>query len=258
LRFSPKELAGIVFFLNSATASQTSWNRPRNCGRKTHSTRQWRGSQSSRESIRGTPGNHSAGHWNSAPSQLRFSSSWFAKARNSHCPGQGFVAETLGDNVVNYVCWDRADLRWQYADCARLVDESGKKGWQKLDGAQRGQVHPGLIWPEAVGARPSSRARTRPLSFLGYRIAAGPCRSQSRWDGKMGVKWPKKGVKWPLLREPATLLFTTQLLYYQVVGLIVVEKSTERQIATTIYSLRTCVENMVTQIFKKAEKCSIP
>ena len=34
LRFSPKELAGIVFLLNSATASQTSWNRPRNCGRR--------------------------------------------------------------------------------------------------------------------------------------------------------------------------------------------------------------------------------
>jgi len=79
---------------------------------------------------------------------------------------QGFVAETLRDNVVNYVCRDRADLLWQYADCARLVDESGKKGWPKLDGPQRGQVHPGLIWPDAVGARPSSRARTRPLLSL--------------------------------------------------------------------------------------------
>src|SRR5208283_734782 len=36
---------------------------------------------------------------------------------------------------------------------------------------------------------------TRPLSFLGYRRAAGPCRSQRRWDGKMGVKWPKRGGK---------------------------------------------------------------
>jgi hypothetical protein len=77
------------------------------------------------------------------------------------------VAETLRDNVVNYVCRDRADLLWQYADCARLVDESGKKGWPKLDGPQRGQVHPGLLWPDAVGARPSSRARTRPLLSLG-------------------------------------------------------------------------------------------
>ena len=40
--------------------------------------------------------------------------------------------------VVNYVCRDRADLLWQYADCARLVDESGKKGWPKLDDPQRG------------------------------------------------------------------------------------------------------------------------
>ena len=82
--------------------------------RKTRSWCQRRGSQSSRESICGTPGNNSAGHWNSAPSKLRSSSSWFAKARNSHCPGQGFVAETLRDNVVNYVCRDRAEGLWQY------------------------------------------------------------------------------------------------------------------------------------------------
>ena len=60
------------------------------------------------ESICGTPRNNSAGHWSSAPSQLRFSSSCCAKARNSHCPGQEFVAETWRDNVVNYVCRDRA------------------------------------------------------------------------------------------------------------------------------------------------------
>jgi len=40
--------------------------------------------------------------------------------------------------------------------------------------------------------------------------------------------------------------------------LIVVEKSAERQVATTIYSLRICVENLVSQIIKKAEKRSIP
>jgi len=73
----------------------------------------------------------------------------------------------------------------------------------------------------------------------------------------MGVKCPKKGAKWRLLREHATLLFMTQLLYCQMVALIVVEKSAERQIATTIYSLRTCVENKVSQIFQKAEKRSI-
>ena len=49
----------------------------------------------------------------------------------------------------------------------------------------------------------------------------------------------------------------TQLLFCHAVTLIVVEKSAERQLATTIYSLRTCVENMVSQIFKKAQKRSI-
>ncbi len=93
--------------------------------------------------------------------------------------------------------------------------------------------------------------------FPWCRRAAGPCRSQSRLDDKMGVKCPKKGAKWRLLREHATLLFMTQLIYCQAVALIVVEKSAERQIATTIYSLRTCVENLVSQIFKKAEKRSI-
>src|SRR5271157_6031324 len=89
-----------------------------------------------------------------------------------------------------------------------------------------------------VRARPASRERAWPLSFLGCRIAAGPCRSQSRLNGKMGVKWPKKGAKWRLLREHATLLSMTQLLYCHVVALIVVEKSAERQIATTIYIIK--------------------
>src|SRR5271157_5545340 len=38
---------------------------------------------------------------------------------------------------------------------------------------------------------------------------------------QMGVKWPKKGAKWRLLRESATLLFMTQLLFYHTVALIV-------------------------------------
>ena len=152
----------------------------------------------------------------------------------------------------------RGNLAARHADCARLVDQSGKKGWQKLDGSQRGQVHPGSIWQDAVRARPSSRERTWPLSFLGCRISAGPCRSQSRLDDKMGVKCPKKGAKGRLLQEHATLLVMAQLLYCHAVVLIVVEKSAERQIATTIYPLITCVENMVSQIFKKAEKRSIP
>src|SRR5208283_5911020 len=117
----------------------------------------------------------------------------------------------------------RGNLAARHADCARLVDQSGKKGLQTLDGPQRGQVHPGLIWQDAVGARPSSRERTWHSLSLGCRIAAGPCRSQSRWDGKMGVKWPKKGAKWRLLRENDTLLVMTQLIYCHAVALIIVE-----------------------------------
>ena len=73
----------------------------------------------------------------------------------------------------------------------------------------------------------------------------------------MGVKCPKKGAKWRLLREHATLLVMTQLLYHQVVGLIIIEKSAERQLATTIYSLGTCVEIPLSQNFEKAQKRSI-
>jgi len=47
----------------------------------------------------------------------------------------------------------RGNLAARHADCARLVDQSGKKGWQKLDGPLHGQVHPGLIWQDAVRAR---------------------------------------------------------------------------------------------------------
>ena len=73
----------------------------------------------------------------------------------------------------------------------------------------------------------------------------------------MGVKWPQKGAKWRLLREHATLLVMTQLLYCQVVELTIVEESAERQLAATIYSLGTCVEILVSQDFEKVQKRSI-
>ena len=93
--------------------------------------------------------------------------------------------------VVNYVCRDRADLLWQYADCARLVDESGKKGWPKLDDPQRWPGSPGVDlagrgWGPTVVT--SANAAT---SFLGYRVAAGPCRSQSRLGWQNGGKIDK-------------------------------------------------------------------
>src|SRR5208337_4627881 len=40
---------------------------------------------------------------------------WVQPNVKTHCPGPGFVAETLRDNVVNYVCRDRAEGLWQYA-----------------------------------------------------------------------------------------------------------------------------------------------
>ena len=39
---------------------------------------------------------------------------WVQPNVKTHCPGPGFVAETLHDNVVNYVCRDRAEGLWQY------------------------------------------------------------------------------------------------------------------------------------------------
>ena len=112
-------------------------------------------------------------------------------------------SEESGDLVVNYVYRDRSDhpcqfgmrskpacspgrtavrggcslsrgnLAARHADCGRLVDQSGKKGWQELDGPQRGQVHPGLIWQDGVRTGPSSRERTWPSSFPGCQTAAG-------------------------------------------------------------------------------------
>ena len=67
----------------------------------------------------------------------------------------------------------------------------------------------------------------------------------------------QKGAKWRLLREKATLLVMAQVLYYQVVGLIIVEKDAERQLATTIYNLTTCAENPGSQTLENAEKRSI-
>src|SRR5208337_1125014 len=108
-----------------------------------------------------------------------------------------------------YVCRDRTDHLWQFG-------MRSKPACRPRRTAMRGCMF--------IDARK-----------LGCRIAAGPCRSQSRLADKMGVKWPKKGAKWRLLREHATLLFMTQILYCHAVALVVVQKSAERQIATTIY-----------------------
>ena len=172
------------------------------------------------------------------------------------------MAEALRDIVVSYVCRDRAEGLWQFVmrckpacrprrkavrgcmlmtrgnlaarhrDCARLVDQSSRKGWQKLDGPQRGHVHPGSIWQDVVGARPSSRERTWPLSFPGWRIPAGPCRSQNRMGGKMGVKSPKKGQNCGFIRKKTTSLAMAQLLYCH--ALYPPETREERKVITAL------------------------
>ncbi len=161
------------------------------------------------------------------------------------------MVETLRDNVVNYVCWDRVVLaEWRcagvcsltrgnlaarHAYCARLVDESGKKGWQKLDGSQRGQVHPGLLWPDAVGARPSSRERTWPLSFLRVQESVWPLPLSKPAGWQNGGKMPQKGGK------TATFAGTCYVAGYGATALLSCgcvdsrRMSAERQLATTIY-----------------------
>ena len=57
---------------------------------------------------------------------------------------------------------------------------------QKLDGPQRGQVHPGSIWQDAVGPdRRHESERGHSLSLGGgYRLA--PVALKSEWVAKWG------------------------------------------------------------------------
>ena len=96
--------------------------------------------------------------------------------------------QTVGDPI-------RSNLAAGYADCVRLVEWPDKAGWQKLDGSQRGRVHPGLIRQDPVLVRPSSGERPWPPCFLGCRKAAGPCHSQSRLASRMVVKRYGMGSK---------------------------------------------------------------
>ena len=98
---------------------------------------------------------------------------------------------------------------------AGRAEMTDRKGWPKLDGSQRCQVHPGLNRQDPVLFRPSSGERPWPPCFLGCRKAAGPCRSQSRLAGRMVVKRYGMGSKWRRLGErcyaaghDATLLFS--------------------------------------------------
>src|SRR5271157_1602966 len=134
---------------------------------------------------------------------------WGLCAPAGVCPGRIFGAEASprvahAERPCAGVCsLTRRNLAARHADRARLVDQSGKEGWQKLDGPQPGQVRPGLIWQDAVGARPSSRERTSPLSFLECRIADGPYSCQSRWtqnggktDKAFRIATPMRKASW--------------------------------------------------------------
>src|SRR5271157_692150 len=142
----------------------------------------------------------------------------------------------------------------------RIAQDLSISRVRKAGKASRSPARPGSPGVDLAGRGwgPTVVARANVAAlFPWWRIAAGPCCSQSRLAGKMGVKCPQKGAKWRLLRELATLLVMAQLLYCHSVASIVVEKSAQRQLATTIYSLRTCVEKLVSQILEKAQKRSI-
>ncbi len=82
-----------------------------------------------------------------------------------------------------------------------------------------------------------------------------PLSKPTGWQN--GGKMPQKGGKM------ATFVGTCYVTGYGATPLLSCncvnfrQMSAERQLATTIYSSITCVENLVSQIFEKAEKPSI-
>jgi hypothetical protein len=115
----------------------------------------------------------------------------------------------------------------------------------------------------AVRAR-ALRQRSRALSgtfFViksGSDLAIGPTPAALKPIGwQNGGKMPQKGGKM------ATFAGTCYVTCYDVTPLLSCDcvncrrMSDERQIDTTIYSSRTCVENLVSQNFEKAQKRSI-
>ena len=77
---------------------------------------------------------------------------------------------------------------------ARVVEQSDKNGWQKLDEPQPGQVHPRLIGPAAVGARMSSGEPTWRRSLLGCRRAPRPAARGADWSAEW-AKTARNGAK---------------------------------------------------------------
>ena len=59
------------------------------------------------------------------------------------CDKTARVSPTPKGGAAGVCSLTRGNLAARYADCARLVDQPDKKGWQKLDGSPCGQVHGG-------------------------------------------------------------------------------------------------------------------
>ena len=58
----------------------------------------------------------------------------------------------------------RENLAAGYADCARLVDQSGKKGWEKLDGSAAQPASPGVdLAPRGSASTVVTRANAATL-----------------------------------------------------------------------------------------------
>src|SRR5208282_2346876 len=91
-----------------------------------------------------------------------------------------------------------------YTVCVGIV----RRVFGKLDGPLRGQVHPGLNWQDAVRARPSSRERTWPLSWVPESGWPLPLSKPIGWQN--GGKMLQKGGK---IEQHATYAKNTATLY---------------------------------------------
>src|SRR5208337_5425442 len=151
----------------------------------------------------------------------------------------------------------RGNLAARHADCARLVDSSGKNGWQEIDGPQRGQVHPGVDLA-GRGSGPTVVRRANMATLFSWVPDSGwplPLSKRTGWQN--GGKMPQKGGKMATFagKGYVTGYVATPLLSCGCVNCR--RMSAERRLATTIYSSRSCVKNLVSPIFEKAEKRSI-
>ncbi|MGA2701682.1 MAG: hypothetical protein ABSH35_11370 [Isosphaeraceae bacterium] len=135
-------------------------------------------------------------------------------------------SQDSGDLVVSYLCRDRADHLWQFGMRSKpacrprrtavrgcmLIDtrKPGRPtcglrktcrlvGQERLAKACRSAARPGSPGVDLAGrgSGPTVVTRANVATLFPWVPDSGwPYRSQSRLDGKMRVKCPKKGVKW--------------------------------------------------------------